>query len=62
MCDEDRGTGEKHEHVHPSASATWRNLRQPMPLGKKLRLILRNNWLKVSRRRSCCGHPGEPGC
>lgn len=33
-----------------------------MPLGRKLWLILRNNALKVRRRQSCCGHPGEPGC
>ncbi len=50
-------------HEQPSADSYWRNLRQPMPLGKKLRLLVRN----ASRRlfpkpATCCGHPGEPGC
>ena len=38
------------------------NMRQPMPLGRKLRLAVRNSWIKASRFQSCCGHPGEPGC
>ena len=38
------------------------NLRSPMPMARKVRLVLRNNWLKVYRRESCCGHHGEPGC
>jgi hypothetical protein len=33
-----------------------------MPLGRKLRLLFRNNWIKVSTGSTCCGHPGEPGC
>jgi hypothetical protein len=38
------------------------NLRQPMPLGRKLELIVRNNWLKIQTRSDCCGNYGEPGC
>jgi hypothetical protein len=38
------------------------NLRQEMPLGRKLALLRRNVWIKVSTRSTCCGHPGEPGC
>ncbi len=38
------------------------NLRQPMPLGPKLRLYVRNNWIKVRTRASCCGNHDEPGC
>lgn len=38
------------------------NLRAPMPLGRKLRLLGRNVWIKVSKGQTCCGHPGEPGC
>jgi len=41
---------------------TLANLRQPMPLGHKLYLFLRNNWLKLRTRSSCCGNHGEPGC
>lgn len=38
------------------------NLSVPMPLWRKVLLLLRNNALKVVRLQSCCGHPGEPGC
>jgi hypothetical protein len=41
---------------------TLANLRQPMPLGRKLYLFMRNNWLKIRTRSSCCGNHGEPGC
>jgi hypothetical protein len=34
----------------------------PMPLGKKISLLLRNNIVKIKNRQDCCGHPGEPGC
>ena len=43
-------------------SIFFTNWSQPMPFGRKLRLTLRNNWIKISKRQSCCGHPGEPGC
>jgi hypothetical protein len=38
------------------------NLRRSMPLSRKLRLFVRNNWIKVRTRSSCCGNHGEPGC
>jgi hypothetical protein len=38
------------------------NLRQPMPLRRKLRLILSNNLIKLKNRQSCCGNYGQPGC
>ncbi len=46
----------------PTARAFFTNMSAPMPLGKKLRLVFRNNWIKISRRQNCCGHLGEPGC
>lgn len=46
----------------PSPTAFASNLRQEMPLAEKLRLILRNSTIKITRLQSCCGHPGEPGC
>lgn len=55
MCD-------GHDHGRPSASDTLQNLRQPMPLGRKIRLFVRNNWIKVRTRSPCCGNLGEPGC
>lgn len=38
------------------------NLRRPMPFGRKVWLIARNMARKVFRLKTCCGHPGEPGC
>jgi hypothetical protein len=46
----------------PSLSAFWTNMRVPMPWPRKLRLLLRNNWLKIRTGSNCCGYPGEPGC
>jgi hypothetical protein len=38
------------------------NLDAPMPLPRKIRLLTRNLFLRVVRRKLCCGHHGEPGC
>ncbi len=38
------------------------NLRQPMPLGAKLRMLLVNNWRRLRYGKDCCDHPGQPGC
>ncbi len=46
----------------PSITSFFTNLQAPMPLGRKVRLLLRNNWIKIRRRTNCCGYPGEPGC
>ncbi|KTB47551.1 hypothetical protein [Dehalogenimonas alkenigignens] len=46
----------------PSLKAFFTNWWAPMPLRRKIYLAFRNNWIKISRRQSCCGHPGEPGC
>jgi len=46
----------------PGPSAYIRNVRAPMPLDEKLRLLSKNTWVKISRMQACCGHPGEPGC
>jgi hypothetical protein len=40
----------------------WANLTQPGPLGWKLQRVLVNTAIKISRRQSCCGNGGEPGC
>jgi hypothetical protein len=50
------------EKRHDTASESLENLRLPIPLGLKIRLILSNNWTKVRKRSSCCGNYGEPGC
>lgn len=46
----------------PSMKSFFTNMSAPMPLHRKVYLLLRNNWIKVSRGQSCCGHHGEPGC
>jgi hypothetical protein len=46
----------------PDPKAFVDNLKAPMPLQKKLFLFLKNNARKIVTRKSCCGHPGEPGC
>ena len=46
----------------PDMNAFISNLRAPMPLWKKVSLFLRNSGIKIRKRQSCCGHPGEPGC
>ena len=38
----------------------WRD--SDLPLGKKVAAVLRNNWIKLRTRSSCCGNHGEPGC
>jgi hypothetical protein len=46
----------------PDIRAFFSNMLGPEPLGRKIRLMLRNNFLKVKSMNNCCGHPGEPGC
>jgi hypothetical protein len=46
----------------PRPSDYMANLREPMPLGRKLRLIAHNTWRKMRGLTPCCGHHGEPGC
>lgn len=38
------------------------NMSVPMPLRRKLYLLLRNLSVRIVKRQNCCGHPGEPGC
>ncbi len=53
MCSEEK----------PSPGSYLENLRAPMPLRRKVRLIARNVLRRIVPRPStCCGHPGEPGC
>jgi len=46
----------------PDIRDFFMNLSGPMPLGKKISLLFRNNAVKIIKRQDCCGHPGEPGC
>ena len=33
-----------------------------IPLARRVLVTLRNLSIRVSGRRACCGHDGEPGC
>ncbi len=46
----------------PNMRDILKNLRQPMPLGEKLRLFAGNMKARLAKRQACCGHPGQPGC
>ncbi len=47
----------------PSLAAVLANWREyEGSFGEKLRLALRNNWIKIRTRSDCCGNLGEPGC
>jgi hypothetical protein len=60
--EEARMCSEPMKRPGPDPQAFLRNLRQPMPLGRKIRLVVKNTSIKFRYRQSCCGHPGEPGC
>lgn len=38
------------------------NLRAPIPLGRKVALVIANNLAKIRHMRGCCGNYGQPGC
>ena len=38
------------------------NMRQPGPIGWKLRRLWANTATKITKRQQCCGNAGEPGC
>ena len=40
----------------------WTNLKQPMPIWRKLGLMARNNFIKLRTRKGCCGNLNQPGC
>ncbi len=46
----------------PNAKDVFGNLRARMPLGRKIRLLIKNSALKLIKMRNCCGNRGEPGC
>jgi hypothetical protein len=50
------------ERRHGTPQESLDNLRQPMTFTRKLRLVLRNNLIKVRTRQTCCGNYGQPGC
>jgi hypothetical protein len=61
MCDTHSHDPQQPE-LPTGTSYLLANLRQPGPLGWKLRRLGANTWIKISHRQQCCGHAGEPGC
>jgi hypothetical protein len=53
MCDQER---------HGTVRESLENVRQPMPLRRKLYLIVRNYLIRLRTASTCCGNYGEPGC
>jgi len=51
-----------NDYKRPDLKDFFTNLHVDMPLKKKIWLILRNNFKKITTGSNCCGHPGEPGC
>ena len=51
-----------HHASRPSLRAYFTNLRQPMPLPRKVFLLIRNAGRRITTMSNCCGHPGQPGC
>ncbi len=64
MEDKDNKTGrtQEKEKASPNIRSFFTNMSVPMPLSKKLHLVVRNNFTKLKTRQRCCGHPGQPGC
>lgn len=46
----------------PNLKVVIENLKRSMPPRRKIYLFIKNSLLKIIRFKSCCGHPGEPGC
>ena len=40
--------------------SNWREY--DAPFATKLRLVLRNYWIRARTLSNCCGNDGEPGC
>jgi len=53
---------DNHQHGHSHPFTPVANLRQPMPLWRKLALVVSNNLIKIRNRQRCCGNLGQPGC
>ena len=58
MC----ANGHHSRENHPSLGSFITNWNQPLPLRTKVRLTVKNMWIRLSTRSNCCGNHGEPGC
>jgi hypothetical protein len=62
MCTTHAGDHDQADLQPLGPSYFFANLRQPGPLGWKLRRTLANTATKLIRLQRCCGNGGEPGC
>lgn len=73
MDEGDHGHHHEQNHHHheegeqrrfrPSLQAIFSNWqRSDAPFLVKVGMVFRNNWIKIRRGSSCCGHHGEVGC
>lgn len=64
MCDghdhEPEGDVRRRRLPFASFVTNWRSY--DASFGSKVRLALRNNWIKLATRSRCCGNDGQPGC
>ncbi len=50
-------------HGGPSFRSIFSNWNEyDAPFATKVRLALKNSWIRFSHRQTCCGNNGEPGC
>jgi hypothetical protein len=58
------GVMAEHDHgPRPSPKTLFANWASyDAPFATKLRMAAANTFIKLRRRQSCCGHPGQPGC
>ena len=56
MCDPEPGSRFSFRAIFTN----WREY--DAPFATKLRLALRNYWIRARHGQICCGHAGEPGC
>lgn len=54
MCEERHG---------PSLRAVFSNWKNSdAPFWDKVKMALKNNYIKFKKRQNCCGNPGQVGC
>lgn len=52
-----------HDMPRPDPRSYFGNFsNSDLPLLEKLRLVAKNNAIKIKNGTTCCGNHGEPGC
>jgi hypothetical protein len=54
---------DEYGRYRPNIRDAFRNWRHwDGPFGQKVRLTVRNEWIKLRTFKECCDHIDEPGC